>query len=136
MTAPADDLLAQAGRSVWFDLPTTNLADTMSFYTGLLNWDYAQMEDSSLSDYVMIQAQGKLIGGLRQISKADKPSSGSTTSGAILYFTVGKLAPSVARARELGAEIVGETVDLGIARGRYQWIRDREGNLVGLWASE
>ena len=37
------------------------------------------------------------------------------------------------RAKELGAVIIGEIVDLGKGRGLYQWIRDREGNLIGLW---
>src|SRR5689334_14299222 len=99
----------------------------MSFYQGLLGWDYRQMDNSPEKDYVMIDAAGKLIGGLRRVESIAK---GSATP--LLYFTVGKLAPTVARAKELGAEIVGKTVELGKERGRYQWIRDRAGNLIGL----
>ena len=117
------------GRSDWFDLPVQDLADAMSFYEGLLGWKYRQMENSPLADYVMIDVGGTLIGGLRK-------STASATSGPILYFTVDKLELKIARAKELGAEIVGQTVDLGNDRGCYQWIRDREGNLIGLWASE
>ena len=134
------------GRTAWFDLPVINLADAMSFYEGLLGWKYQQMEDSPLSDYVMINAGGQLIGGLRKIASPPSPlpvgeggpskTVGEEPQAPILYFTVEKLAPKIARAKELGAEIVGQTVDLGNDRGLYQWIRDREGNLIGLWAPQ
>jgi len=106
----------------------------MSFYEGLLGWTYKQMEDSALADYVMIEAQGTLIGGLRKVKESIKPPP--NISAPLLYFTVDKLAPKIERAKELGAEIVGPTVELGKKRGRYQWIRDREKNLIGLWGTE
>ena len=124
------DFKGQISRSAWFDLPVANLADAMSFYHGLLGWEYRQMDSSPESDYVMIEVQGTLIGGLRKVPAV------SPAAGPILYFTVEKLAPKITRAKELGAEIVGPTVVLGKERGRYQWIRDREGNLIGLWAAE
>jgi predicted enzyme related to lactoylglutathione lyase len=119
------------GRSTWFDIPVTNLSDAMSFYEGLLGWSYKQMEGSCLPDYVMIEAGGSLIGGLRKI-----PASALAKAGPVLYFTVEKLEPKILRAKELGAEIIGDSVDVGRERGRYQWIRDREGNLIGLWAPD
>lgn len=127
------------GRTAWFDLPVSNLADAMSFYQGLLGWEYRQMDESPESDYVMIEVQGSLIGGLRKLPACPEPVEGASAksaakAGPVLYFTVENLAPKVARAKELGAEIVGGTVDLGKERGFYQWIRDREGNLIGLWA--
>lgn len=119
------------GRTVWFDLPVADLADAMSFYEGLLGWTYRQMEDSPVDDYVMIDVGGKLIGGLR---KTKSPASLTKSDVPILYFTVDELTPKIARAKELGAEIIGSAVNLGRERGRYQWIRDREGHLIGLWA--
>ena len=133
------------GRTDWFDLPVADLADAMSFYEGLLGWTYRQMENSPLSDYVMIDVAGKLVGGLRKVASPKSPlpkgeggrrGDPGEGNGPILYFTVDQLTPAVARAEELGAEIVGQTVDLGKDRGRYQWIRDRTGNLIALWASQ
>jgi predicted enzyme related to lactoylglutathione lyase len=124
---------ASIGKTAWFDLPVKDLADAMAFYQALFQWDYAQMKDSPLSDYVMVKAGGALIGGLRRVSQAVPPAEGTAP---ILYFTVEKLAPAIARAKELGAETAGAWVDLGVGRGRYQWIRDREGNLIGLWGPE
>src|SRR3982074_1499691 len=99
-TAPKPDFSGHLSRSVWFDLPAANLADTMSFYEGLLNWTYQQMEDSPLSDYVMVDVGGKLIGGIRRVSTSPRRPDTSTP---ILYFTVNELAQKVARAKELGA---------------------------------
>jgi predicted enzyme related to lactoylglutathione lyase len=128
------DRAENIGRSGWFDLCTTDLADTMSFYEGLLSWKYQQMQNSPLSDYVMVEAGGKLIGGLRRISV--KSQVAADVSMPILYFTVNELVPKLIRAKELGARIVGSMVDLGKGRGRYQWIQDRAGNVIGLWGQE
>ncbi len=119
------------GTSAWFDLPVRDVADAMSFYEGLFGWRYRQMDESPLSDYVMIEADGRLIGGLRKVT--EPPSAGAAP---MVYFTVNELAAGVARAKELGAQPVGSVVDLKKGRGGYQWIRDREGNLIGLWAPD
>jgi predicted enzyme related to lactoylglutathione lyase len=121
-----------AGKTAWFDLPVSNLWDAMSFYEGLLSWKYVQMEDSPETDYVMIQVGGSLIGGLRRTEKRVTPQP--ELSLPLIYFTVGELAPKVKRAKELGAILVGEKVDLGKQRGCYQRILDREKNLIALWA--
>jgi uncharacterized protein len=125
-------VISDLGRSAWFDLPVADLADAMAFYEGLLGWNYKQMENSPLADYAMIDVGGELIGGLRKMPPSTLPKNEIP----ILYFTVEHLADKVARAKELGAEIVGATVELGKERGRYQWIRDRAGNLIGLWARQ
>jgi predicted enzyme related to lactoylglutathione lyase len=103
----------------------------MSFYEGLLDWKFRQMENSTQVDYVMVEVDGVLIGGLRKV-----PSSPAAISplAPILYFTVDKLTEKIIRAKELGAKILGDITDLGKDRGRYQWIQDREGHLIGLWS--
>lgn len=120
------------GKSVWFDLPVLNLSGAMAFYEGLLNWKYVQMADSPETNYVMIKAGEKLIGGMR-LTPVARPLD-KELSAPLLYFTVPELEPKIRRAKELGALIVGDTVDLGHERGRYQRILDREKNLIALWA--
>ena len=120
------------GKSVWFDLPVLNLSGAMAFYEGLLNWKYVQMADSPETNYVMIQAGEKLIGGMR-LTPGPR-SDVQEQSAPLLYFTVAQLEPKIIRAKELGAVIVGEKVDLGNERGCYQRILDREKNLIALWA--
>ena len=120
------------GRCSWFDLSAVDLSDAMSFYEGLLGWTYIRME-SAQPDYVMIQADGVLIGGIRRV-KSKTCNRGEDAP--ILYFSVEALKAATLRARELGAVLVGEPVNLGHARGHYQWLEDREKNLVALWAPE
>ena len=121
------------GRTDWFDLPVKDMADAMSFYEGLFGWSYCQMDDSPLADYVMIDAGGHLIGGLRKVKSSSPAPLGSAP---IIYFTVERLQAAVQRARDLGAEIIGTPVDLGKGRGQYQWLRDRGGHLIGIWANQ
>jgi len=125
------DRLDTAGQSHWFDLAVHDLADAMSFYEGLFGWSYRQMDQSPIADYVMIEAGGRLIGGLRRADSASGPKGDS----AILYFTVENLDASARRAKELGAELIGAKVELGSLRGAYQWFRDRDGRVMGIWAA-
>lgn len=117
------------GATAWFDLPVTDLADAMSFYEGLFGWTYRQMEETPVPHYVMICAGDRLIGGLREVKR-----SPSSAPAPLLYFTTPNLAAAVARAQELGATLDGSRVMLGEGRGSYQWIIDRSGNRIGLWA--
>lgn len=105
----------------------------MSFYEGLLGWQYRQMENTPETSYVMIEADHKLIGGLREVDAPVTP--GDKAAAPILYFTVDDLAEKVLKAKSLGGHLVGQIVELGKDRGRYQWVKDREGNLIGLWAA-
>ena len=123
----------RAGKSFWFDLPVSNLLDAMAFYEALLDWKFVRMGEPAQSDYIMIQAGDSLIGGLRKVSPGPDPLGPGT--GPILYFTVEELEPKIIRAKELGAALVGGKVDLGNERGRYQWLKDRENNLIALWAA-
>lgn len=125
-------LKEQIGKSYWFELPAQNLLDAMSFYEGLFGWVFARLSDPVLPDYWIIQKGEEYIGGLRQMSQDNARKK--DCDAPVLYFTVEKLEPAVARAKELGAKIIGGRVELGKQRGVYQWIRDRENNLLALWA--
>lgn len=122
------------GTSQWFELPVHDILDAMSFYEGLFGWTFCRLSDPVLPDYRVIQQGEAWIGGLRPVAvDGTGPKPGE---GAVIYFNVALLAPAVARAKELGAKLVGDRVELGKSRGVYQWIRDREGNLVALWAPQ
>jgi predicted enzyme related to lactoylglutathione lyase len=122
---------ASRGQSNWFDLPAVDIVDAMSFYEGLLGWKFLKLGDDAVPDYWVIQAGNEMIGGLRQTPAGSLKKDGAAP---VIYFTVEVLEPAVKRARDLGAEIVGEKVVMGDERGRYQWLRDRQENLIALWA--
>ena len=123
------DLKTRVGKTNWFDLPVKDVVNARSFYEGLFNWQFLLMNDSPVTDYWVIQAGEDLIGGIRKVEKGiDSPSA------PVLYFTVDDLDVYSQRIRDLGGKLVGERVDLGKKRGCYQWFRDRENNVVALWA--
>ncbi|OVE78155.1 hypothetical protein BVX98_01060 [bacterium F11] len=122
------------GKTFWFDLPVEDLTDAMSFYEGLFNWIYVRLKDSPVSDYVMIQVDKELIGGIRQVEQGTRGKHEHLSP--IIYFTVEALEPKIKRVKELGGKLVGERTDLGEGRGSYQWFRDRAGNLVAFWAQK
>ena len=124
----------QSGKTYWFDLCVGDLTDAMSFYEALFGWTFVRLKDNFLSEYVMIQIGNDLIGGLRQVDSEKLQQKES--QGPIVYFTVDKLEPKKQRIKELGGKLIGDQVDLGQDRGSYQWFRDRENNLVALWAEQ
>lgn len=121
----------RVGKSFWFDLSAADVDDAKAFYEGLFNWHFLRLSDSTIPDYWVIQAGQDLIGGIRK--GAPEKTSRNTP---LLYFTVNDLAAASARVRELGGTLEGSRVDIGKKRGSYQWARDREGNLIALWAEE
>src|SRR5688572_10359800 len=120
------------GKTYWFDLPVKDLTDAMSFYEGLFGWKFVRLQGDEKRDYLMIQVDNELIGGLREVNS--NGSKKGEFTGPLIYFTVDELQPKIDRAKELGAKLVGERVDLGQDRGSYQWFKDRAENLVALWA--
>ena len=121
------------GKSAWFDLPARDLPAAMSFYQGLFGWDFSPLHDPALPDYWVIEKEGAWIGGLRRVSGA--PAAKKDCEGPVLYITVEGLEAAAARAKELGARLVGEAVRMKGGRGAYQRFRDPEDNLLALWAA-
>jgi predicted enzyme related to lactoylglutathione lyase len=108
------------------------MLDAMSFYEGLLGWTFLKLSDPVLPEYYVIQKGDAIIGGLRRMSGENARKADGDAP--VLYFTVPELAPAVQRAKDLGAKLVGQRVDMGPDRGSYHWLRDRENNLIALWA--
>ena len=113
------------GTVCWFDLPVSNFNKSKGFYGELLGWSFVPMND----EYIIIQAEEDMIGGLK---KAPKPVNKGESP--VMYFTVDTLAPAVEKAKQLGAELVGETVVIDNDHGTFHWIKDHDKNLIALWA--
>ncbi len=131
---PPFDIKTRIGKSYWFELPAQDVLDAMSFYEGLFGWVFVRLSDPVLPNYWVIEKNGEWIGGLRQMPQPNDRKK--ECDAPVVFITVEKLAPAVSRAKELGAQLVGERVELGKQRGTYQWFRDRESNVLALWAPE
>ncbi len=113
------------GSVCWFDIPVTDLEKAKGFYGELLAWKFVPMDDK----YAMIQVGENMIGGLR---KAEGPRI--EVDSPVVYLVVEQLDSAVQKAKDLGADLVGEKVLISDEDGVYHWFRDADKNLMALWA--
>ena len=118
--------MAETGKVVWFDIPVTDFERSGTFYKTLFGWEYTPMND----EYHLITKGGDTIGGLRS-AEGDRIVSDTP----VIYVAVEAINPSIAMAKEIGAELVGEIIDIG-EDGFFQWFRDRDKNLLSLWSQK
>jgi len=119
------------GKTYWFELPVSDLERAKAFYASVLGWSFHKLVRTDLLNYWMIVLEGEFIGGLRKGKAKEKQGEAP-----VIYFHVDQLAPKIKQALSLGAQLEGGTVDLGLNRGCFQWLRDPEQNLIGFWARE
>jgi uncharacterized protein len=116
------------GRVAWFDITTTNLAQSKAFYTGLFGWEFA-----SVKGYENLAAEivlgGQPIGSLRKAEGKLSPFDG------VVYIQVKDLPASCAKAKELGGTIVpGFPFDLSDDRGAIALVVDPAGHPIGMYS--
>lgn len=124
------EMLKQAnGAFCWFDLTTTNAVRTKEFYTKLLDWHYLPFKP----DYEMICTKDEFsfpIGGLLHVNEPVN----TNRPGPLVYFKVAELDPKVELLKALGAELIGERVEIPGDNGCFHHFKDDSGNVVALWA--
>jgi len=116
------------GRVAWFDLTTTDLAQSKAFYTGLFGWEF-----TSVKGYENLAAEivsgGRSIGSLRRAEGKISPFDG------VVYIQVKDLSASCAKAKELGGTIVpGFPFDLTDDRGAIALVVDPAGHPIGMYS--
>ena len=116
------------GHVAWFDLTTTDLAQSKAFYTGLLGWEF-----TSVKGYENLAAEivsgGKPIGSLRKAEGKISPYDG------VVYIQVKDLPASCAKAKELGGNVVpGFPFNLSDDRGAIALVIDPAGHPIGMYS--
>ena len=116
------------GHVAWFDITTTNLAQSKAFYTGLFGWEF-----TSLKGFEELAAEivsgGQPIGTLRKAEGKISPYDG------VVYIQVKDLPASCAKAKELGGTIPpGFPFDLENDRGAIALVVDPAGHPVGMYS--
>lgn len=125
-----DDLLVRDNPVHYFEIPVTDLDRAIAFYSVLFGY---RLERTVVDGYAMAllpRADGA-PGASGALAKGDVyvPS----LEGPILYFSVDDLDPVLARAKELGAEVLYPKKSIG-PNGFVAEIRDSEGNRLALHA--
>lgn len=116
-----------AGRVAWFDLTTSNLAQSRDFYAKLFGWTFTALQGTDLA--VEIVSRGEPIGTLRVADGKISPFNG------VVYLQVADLAATCQTAKQLGATIPpGFPFNLPDRDGAIALVVEPGGHPLGLYS--
>lgn len=116
-----------SGRIAWFDITTSNLAQSKEFYGKLFDWEFTSLPGMDLA--VEIVAQGVPIGTLRMAEGKISAFNG------VVYVQVTDMQASCKKATELGGTVVpGFPFDLSDGAGAVGLVLDPVGHPVGMYS--
>ena len=123
-TPPAD---VGPGRIAWFDITTTNLAQSKDFYGKLLDWKFTPVQGTDQAAEIV--AGGTPIGTLRVAEGQITPFNG------VVYVQVTDIQASCKKAKELGGTIPpGFPFNLPDGIGAIALVVDPAGHPLGLYS--
>ena len=123
-TPPAD---VGPGRIAWFDITTTNLAQSKEFYGKLFDWQFTPVQGTDQAAEIV--AGGKAIGTVRVAE-----GKISTFNG-VVYVQVADIQAGCRKAKELGGTVVpGFPFNLSDGTGAIGLVVDPAGHPVGLYS--
>lgn len=115
------------GHVAWFDLTTSNLAQSKEFYGKLFGWQFAAIEGTDLA--VEIVADGTSIGTLRGAEGKLSPFNG------VVYVQVTDIVASCEKAKAIGGTLApGFPFNLLDGRGAIGLILDPSGHPMGMYS--
>lgn len=109
----------------WRELMTQDTAESSKFYTDLLGWTKETMPMPDGSDYTMFMNGNMPVAGMIK-PPAEAPSAWNN------YITVKDLDATLAKAQELGANVIMPATDVP-EKGRFAFIVDPQGASIGFW---
>jgi predicted enzyme related to lactoylglutathione lyase len=117
------------GTFCWADLGTTDPDSAKAFYTRVFGWEAVDGEPGEAGVYTVFKLDGVDVAALYEMGEEERARLLPHWSS---YVSVKDADEAIVRARELGAEVVAEPVDVG-ELGRMAVIRDPVGATVHLW---
>ena len=115
------------GCLTWNDLQTPDPSPAVDFYAALLGWEMEPIEKDGKLVYVTIKNAGSSNGGIM-------PSNNGGPPYWLAYFTVPSTEDAIAKARELGGEVLAGPMDIG--EGRISFLRDPQGAAFAVYEGE
>jgi predicted enzyme related to lactoylglutathione lyase len=110
----------------WNELMTRDADASAKFYAELFGWTREDMDMGGIT-YGMFKTGGRPVGGMIVLP----PEAESMPVMWMGYVTVQNLEASVAKAGELGAEVLKEIT--ATPMGRFAILADPQGAVIGLW---
>jgi uncharacterized protein len=118
------------GTFSWADLGTTDLDGAKFFYTELFGWMFEDMPAGDSMIYSMASKNDKYVAAAYEMNP-EMRAQGAPPAW-LNYVTVANLEESVAKAKELGATVIQEPLDV-LDSGRMAIIADPQGAMLALW---
>jgi predicted enzyme related to lactoylglutathione lyase len=116
------------GRATWFDITTTNLNQSKTFYSGLFGWEFTTLKGAE-NFAAEIVSGGKPVGTLRVAEGKISPYDG------VVYIQVKDMPASCAKAKELGGTIPeGFPFNLDGNGGAVALVIDPAGHPIGMYS--
>jgi predicted enzyme related to lactoylglutathione lyase len=120
------------GKVIWHDLLTNDIEGSKRFYGGLFGWQFDELPLTlgmgASSKYLLISHQGKLIGGMVDVSNVDKEINSSQW---VVLMSVADVDQAVADIKRAGGTVLTPPTDLN-ERGRIALATDVEGALFAV----
>ena len=116
------------GHAAWFDITTTNLAQSKAFYAGLFGWEFTSLKGAEKLAAEIVSG-GRPIGTLRVAEGKISPYDG------VVYIQVKDMPASCAKAKELGGTIPeGFPFNLSGDGGAVALVVDPAGHPIGMYS--
>jgi predicted enzyme related to lactoylglutathione lyase len=116
-----------SGRIAWFDISTSNLAQSREFYGKLFDWTFSPLQGTDLA--VEIASRDVAIGTLRVAEGKISAFNG------VVYVQVADIQASCRKSKELGGTIPpGFPFNLSDGRGAIALVVDPTGHPVGMYS--
>ena len=115
-----------SGRFCWHDMMSTDSAKSIEFYTKLFGWTTEEMDMGPMK-YTMFKNGDEPQSGMIQITD----EMGDVPPHWLTYVTVEDITASVAKAKELGANVCKDVTELPM--GKFAIVVDPGGAGFALW---
>lgn len=123
----------EPGRFCWTDFTAHDKAAAAAWFSALFGWEVQDQDTKGGPPYAMFTKDGKVVAGLGQMSDEMKAAGVPPMWNA--YVNVQDVARTVARAKDLGAEVVVDTMQVMDA-GSLAFLKDPEGTAFALWQAD
>jgi predicted enzyme related to lactoylglutathione lyase len=118
------------GVFAWDELLTSDVEESKGFYESLFGWSTEDMDMGGMGTYTIFRLGDQQIAGA-MLSPAQDPSPPHWQT----YIGADDVDATTAKARDLGASILVEPMDIPGNMGRFSVIADPTGGVVGLYRS-
>jgi predicted enzyme related to lactoylglutathione lyase len=117
----------EPGIPCWIDLGTPDIEAAAAFYGGLFGWSVEEGENAEQAGgYRLATLRGKPVAGVMPLMQEGQPPAWTN------YVSVADADATVARAREAGATVLAEPMDV-MDLGRMAIFADPSGAVLGIW---